>query len=230
MKTHDIYPDVCKDEIKRLSQKSSETWDSLIENLARLRSDFDKENSPEESLKKLFEFKVQSYIDDSLSNGATKEELDEELYALCYELMLVPTDLCNWVVSRTKEVNFIPKMSLPAAQEDVRDENEKTVSVPLPPMSVSDLKDVLYHSSLCCHAVTSCPDSYPDFFAKSGHKFGEMSMSISDDLQRCLIANREDTMYVAFKSEASLTDWMDAKTGYKSFNQGIYATIESIQS
>ena len=155
------------------------------------------------------------------------KEINDQLYELCFDMMIVPSHLCNKVQSLPATLNIQDKKANNPIEEKEEEHYQAVVpSEPLPPMSDPELKDVIHHSALCCHAVTYCPLSYSEFFLKQSHNFDAMSMSLTDEcLERCLIATKEDSIYIAFRSEPDISNWIHPKDGYESFENGKLYTI-----
>ena len=200
----------------------------MKEHLSRDQEDLSKPDAPTEIIEGHITFTVETYVKEMISSGATKKELDEQLYEICFEMFLVPARLCAKIQSLT-ETFVAQDKKIDSVEDTEEDQQEVVPSEPLLPMPPSELKEVLYHSTLCCHAVTSCPSSYSEFFTRNGHHFKAISMSQSDYLEGCLIAIWGDaegdaeggTVYVAFRSEPELSDWIIRK-GYESFEHGEY--------
>lgn len=73
--------------------------------------------------------------------------------------------------------------------------------------------DTLYHASLCSLAISEYRDeeSIHRFFGESHHKLCEVSVcqeNSSEKLDRYLIARNGDIIYIAFRSEAKLSQWL----------------------
>ncbi len=205
----------------------SAAYEALKEHLSRYQEDLSTPDIPTEAIEDLMTKKIERFVKEMFSSGATKNEVDEQLFDLCFEKHLVPSHLCPKVQSLPRTL-FVQEKKINDPIEDTEEDQQEVVpSEPLPPMPPSELKEILYHSTLCCHAVTSCPTSYSEFFTQNGHRFKAISMSQSDYLEGCLIAIWGDaegdaeggTVYVAFRSEPELSDWISRK-GYKSFEHG----------
>ena len=203
----------------------SAAYEALKERLSQDQEDLSKPDAPTEIIEGHITFTVETYVKEMFSSGATKKELDEQLYEICFEMFLVPARLCAKIQSLT-EIFVTQDKKIDDPVEDTEEDQQEVIpSEPLPPLPPSELKEVLYHSTLCCHAVTSCPSSYSEFFTQNGHRFKAISMSQSDDLEGCLIAIKGDTksdaegdiVYIAFRSEPKLSDWI---LSYESFEHG----------
>ena len=178
----------------------------------------------------MIKFKIKSFITTNITNGATKVEIHSKLSSLCYETFTIPTRLCTWALQTVEEA-AIPKPK-PANIEDVTSsEVAKPETIPGPehlsPLPTSEFKELLYNSSLCCQAVSTCTvATYTSFFSDltNPHLFEEISMSISEDkdeVDRYLVAVQGRTIYVAFQSEPNIQQWM---TKYSSFSEGMSYT------
>ena len=90
-------------------------------------------------------------------------------------------------------------------------------------------KAVLYHASICTHAVNSTnAGEYQKFFKTKqfvpGHSLKEVAISRSKQ-DRYLIAIQDDsTYYIAFQSEPDITAWPDK---YLSFGNGMRALFST---
>ncbi len=87
----------------------------------------------------------------------------------------------------------------------------------------------LYHASLCCSAVTSVSNEEEAhrFFREARHKLDQVSVceeNSSEKLDRYLIARNGGIIYVAFQSEAKLSEW---PTKYSTFEEGTLITVIS---
>ena len=179
----------------------------------------------------MIKFKVESFIKTSVESGVTKIDLYRKLHLLCYETFTIPPRLCDWVLE-TLEKNTATKPKPPVSEASSSQvAKREAVPEPLPPLPTPELKDLIYNSSLCCQAVSSCTiANYKKFFSEknSRHKFEEISMSISEDreeVDRYLIATQGQTIYVAFQSEPTIQKWME---DFSSFSEGTCTSKLSI--
>ena len=189
------------------------------------RTDLSQPGAPQDEINVLIKFKISKFIMISTGNSVNGKEIYEKLSHLCYVTFTVPSRLCSWVMEEVEKV-AAPKLTLPKADnaDSSKEANPKVVAEPLPPLPCPVIKELLYYSSLCCYAVSTCSvANYRKFFANQAnpHSFDEISMSVSqdiDEVDRYLIAVQGQTIYVAFQSEPTIQDWM---TKYSSFSEGI---------
>ena len=177
----------------------------------------DEEN---QTLLRTIQITIQHYIENALKAGVNAETLQKHIGSLCYVDFLVPTVLDQWARDQINEIDT--QLSMPTSTESVitseHTSNQTQVTDPL------FSKDTLYHASLCCQVVsTSTAGNFRERMQQmSGHMLEEASMSISEtkeNVDRYLIANckQENTVYVAFQSEPTLSMWMQK---YGSFDAG----------
>ena len=200
-------------------------FDALKEELEKCKNDLSRPDAPQSEIDVIIKFKISDFIKTSAEDSVSKMDIYNKLSSLCYETFTVPPRLCEWVM---KEVEKADTPIRKSAKVDDIDTNKETkpevVSEPLPPLPNLALKELLYYSSLCCQAVSTCSAAdYKKFFCDQAnpHLFDEISMSKSqdrDEVDRYLIAVQGQTIYVAFQSEPTIQDWM-AK--YSSFSEGI---------
>ena len=165
---------------------------------------------------------IQQAIEKALKVGNEEKMIKNQLWILCHKDFDVPSNLRDWAMQEVEDIckrtvasmNLNPTLitqcpaSLPKKEED-------------PPLFS---KDTLYHASLCCHAVSACTAvNYEIFLNSKSHRLEEASMSISqykesENVDRYIIAKCGNTIYVAFQSESTLTDWMNSS--YSSFTDG----------
>ena len=170
-----------------------------------------------QTLVKIIQITVQHYIENALKAGGNAETLQQHIGSLCYVDFLIPTGLDQWARDQINEINT--RLLMVTSTESVTSEHtadEAPVTVPL------FSKDTLYHASLCCQVVsTSTAGNFREKMEQmSGHVLEEASMSISatkDNVDRYLIAKQQNTVYVAFQSEPTLSMWMQK---YGSFDAG----------
>lgn len=200
-------------------------FQELKDNLEKCKTDLSQPDAPQNELDAVIKFKIKSFITLNITNGATKVDIHNKIWTLCYQKFTIPTKLCTWALQTVEEAAVSkPK---PANVEDVTSsEVAKPETIPehLSPLPTSELKELLYNSSLCCQAVSTCNvGTYQQFFSDltNPHLFEEISMSISDDrdeVDRYLVAVHGRTIYVAFQSEPNVQQWM---TKYSSFSDGM---------
>ena len=173
-----------------------------------------------ESFYQCVQYAIQQAIEKALKAGNEEEAIRNQLWTLCHKDFDVPSNLRDWAMQEVEEIckrtaaSMNPTLiaqcpvSLPQKEED------------LPLFS----KDTLYHASLCCHAVSVCTaGNYETFLNSKSHRLEEASMSVSqykesENVDRYIIAKCGNTIYVAFQSESTLSDWMNSS--YSSFIDG----------
>ena len=145
-----------------------------------------------------------------------KESIRNQLWILCHKDFSVTSELREWAIQEVEEI--FKRMSVDAAQPPIAPVPESDENVEPPFFS----KDTLYHASLCCQAVSTCTAAgFETFFNSKSHLLQEASMSLSQDkknVDRYIIAKRDDTIYIAFQSEPTLSSWMESS--YASFSDG----------
>ena len=157
---------------------------------------------------------IQKAIESAFKAERGKELIRNNLWTLCHKDFSVPSDLREWAMQEIEVI--LKRMSITVDQPPITPMSEENVEPPF------FSKDTLYHASLCCHAVSTCTaGNFEAFFNSKCHLLQEVSMSISqdkDNVDRYIIATRDDTIYMAFQSEPTLSSWMDSP--YVSFNEG----------
>ncbi len=198
----------------------------LKDDLEKCKTDLSQPDAPQNELDTVIKFKIKSFITKNITYGATKVDIHNKISSLCYETFTIPTKLCAWALQTVEEEAAVSKPK-PANVEDVTSSEvpkPKTIPEHLSPLPTSEFKELLYNSSLCCQAVSTCNvGTYRNFFSDltNPHLFEEISMSISEDkdeVDRYLVAVQGKTIYVAFQSEPNVQQWM---TKYSSFSEGI---------
>jgi hypothetical protein len=152
----------------------------------------------------LLKDRIQQFIEISLQAGLVVDKVKSEINALCHKEAAVPSILWEWVkdVFDEKSHKRVEQKPDPKASTCVEKLDEEPVLF---------CKDTVYHAGLCCEAVSSCPsekDARIFFQQKSPrHNFDAVSLSTDDHVKPYLIAKQENTIYVAFRSEALLSNW-----------------------
>ncbi len=160
---------------------------------------------------------VQDFIENSSRSGAGRQAIEAELREVYSKDLLVSNDMYQWAL---KEVESSVPADKGASTESSSSPDDAKSSVP--PLFC---KDMLYHASLCCFAVSTCDvATYQGFFNKDypSHCLEEVSLSRSkdrEDVDRYLIAKQGSTYYVAFQSEPQLSLWPEKFT---SFEEGVF--------
>ena len=157
---------------------------------------------------------IQQTIECALKAEMEQESIRNQLWILCHKEFSVPSDLREWTMQEAEDI--FKRMSITVDHPPIAPLTEEKCE----PSFFS--KDILYHASLCCHAVSTCTArNFKAFFNSKSHLLQEASMSISQDkenVDRYIIARRDDTIYMAFQSEPTLSNWMDSP--YSSFDEG----------
>lgn len=166
---------------------------------------------------------IRFYIDTSLEEGVSVNSLKQDLTQLYNKEMLISRDMYCLATTELKKAH--------CSQSTVSNTMAvATVKKPKQPPSLFS-PNTLYHASLCCHAVSTCRDeaSVHRFFSEGQqHKLGQVSIcqeNSSEKLDRYLIARNGDTIYVAFRSEAKLSKWLEK---YNTFENGIHSVTVGI--
>ena len=170
-----------------------------------------------ESFYQCVQYGIQQAIEKALKAGNEEEAIRNQLWSLCHKDFDVPTNLRDWAMQEVEEICKRTTASM-----------NQTLITPasiLPDEKVEPplfSKDTLYHASLCCHAVSVCTaGNYEVFLNSKSHLLKEASMSISqckENVDRYIIAKCGNTIFVAFQSEPTLSNWMDSP--YTSFIDG----------
>ena len=192
--------------------------DKLESQLAFFKSIPSNRNQMEESKMTLIKGIVQDFVETSLQSGASGEAVRKELADMYANDILVSREVYEWASE------LVDAVSKPTSQPD-QDEVVKRKPEKRPLFC----KDTVYHSCLCCYAVSTCTAAnYNEFFLKDfpQHLLEEVSFSRSQDrkdVDRYLIARQGKTYYVALRSEPLLTNWGKE---FASFEKGLdcYAT------
>ena len=173
---------------------------------------------PPGGLNTVIERTLQNYIETSLEASLAPDTIQEQLNELD---SLLDSDMLAWALL---ELNNTVKRQAPPDAEGkeiaapIVQEIVSPVKAGAPPLSHS----ILYHASLVCQAVNTCVStrSVQEFLKQKNHELHEASLSQplhDDDIDRYLIAKNGNTIYVAFRSKASLKSWQKQ---YKSFEEG----------
>ncbi len=172
-----------------------------------------------ESFYQCVQYAVQQAIEKALKVGNDEEAIRNQLWILCHKDFDVPSNLRDWAMQEVEDIckrtaasmnlnSTQCPASLPKVEED-------------PPLFS---KNTLYHASLCCHAVSACTaGNYEIFLNSKSHLLEEASMSISqckENIDRYIIAKCGNTIFVAFQSEPTLSNWMDVDSPYTTFVDG----------
>ena len=171
-----------------------------------------RQNTSEDALVTCIKESIQHYIETALEGSVNPAILQDEMYTLCHHDLLVPSHIRSWVAKEFQEIKMRLSATIPVPESPSRSDPLKLFC-----------KDTLYHASLCCHVASSCtPQNYKIFLNQQlpGHMLKEVSMSIPQEngnVDRYLIAKRENTVYVAFQSVPTLSLWLKK---HASFDDG----------
>ena len=176
-----------------------------------------KEGAPEQALCTCIEESIRQYVETMLEAGETVDFLQNQMSLLYCKHLVVPSNLLEWTSRVVEAVNSERSQDIAVA---VAPQSHEELTPPKPPLFNND---TVYHASICCHAVSTChAGNFKNFFDHMvrGHRLEEVSMSVSQDkenVDRYLIAKQQNTIYIAFQSEATISHWMDK---YSSFDDG----------
>ena len=154
---------------------------------------------------------VRKYVDKFISAKSTSvDHLHEHLQKFYEEFLITDPE----ILEMAKKITDVPKRPAPPPVA-------VTLHVVTPPQAAKPplfSKPVVYHTSVCCHAVNICThNDYSTFFKDEvGHSFKEVSISRSEE-GRYLIAVQDSTYYIAFQSEPNIAQWPER---YQSFSEG----------
>ena len=148
---------------------------------------------------------ISNYIDNAFHSRVPEAIINQHIYSLCHQEMLVPIDLTSWAV---QQVDAVYKM--PTAPQVVG----LCPDIPSPPKKCPSLfsDEILYHAIICCNAITTCErTTCRQYFEslKIGHLLTEASMTVTANAHQYLIARQRDQklIYVAFNSEPKISKW-----------------------
>ena len=196
----------------------TEEFKKLKNELEVYRKALAKAGAPEEALFTCIKESIRQYVEDMLETDESVASLQKQMSVLCYKHLLIPSKLTEWV-SRVVETISSDRSPAQAVVNPKPQVHEQTKPQEPPLFN----KDTVYHASLCCHAVsTRDAGNFKHFFDHivRRHCLEEVSMSVSKDkenVDRYLIAKQLNTIYIAFQSEATISQWMDE---YTSFDDG----------
>ena len=137
------------------------------------------------------------------------ESLRDQISSLCFKALIIPPSMHEWTMQEFDKVYQCSSDSPALPQLKAKAAIEKPSLF---------CKETVYHSSICCDALGL---DKPRNFA-SGHLLQEASMSLyQEELENAdshVIARQNNTFYVAFQSEPTLSDWL--KSPHQSFDEG----------
>ena len=154
---------------------------------------------------------IRHYIDASIEEEASVKTLKLELSMIHNNEVLISRELFEWAL---KELQQQPSKQVSAPSTSIAETKPKVPHLYGP--------SALYHASLCCYAVTSVSNEEEAhrFFNEARHKLDQVSIckeNSPEKLDRYLIARNGSIIYVAFQSEAKLSEW---PTKYSTFEEG----------
>ena len=186
--------------------------------------------SEDKEEEQLFEAMQRKFVGKSLTQlhqiGVSQAVSQDEIKAMLHDLWqvkyLVSESVYRWALQQLSEV----------FQEEIDVASDSNVHDLLSPTETCEplfSKDTIYHSSICCHALTCCnAGDYQKFFKDKetvpGHSFQAVSISRptpdSNQHERYLIARQgESKYYIAFESQPQLSQW---RKKYQSFVEGLF--------
>ena len=166
---------------------------------------------------------IAEYINNSLKLGKSEEEISTTLKTLHSNEMLINKEEYETALKIVAEeaAKLTSLTSPPSDSIALDDDQVKNGKEPF------FNKNVVYHATICSHAVSTCDaGNYQKFFSKDPvngrHYLTNVSFS-HFKAQRYLAAQEKDnTLYFAFCGEPSLKVWGEK---YPSFNEGILIAI-----
>ena len=166
----------------------------------------------EQSKVTLLKDAIQDFIKRSIQSGMEHDEVRCALNKVYSSELLFSNEVYEWALER---LSSIPQL-ICRASPDSPEEQPKS-EMPL------FCEDTVYHSSLCCYAVSTRDSSnFKDFFNRNIplHCFEEASISVSrdrEDVDRYVIARKGKTYFIAFLSEPKYSQWPKM---FESFEHG----------
>lgn len=161
------------------------------------------------TLYKMMRSTIQTFIKKALQTEPF-EDIRQQMQYLCQSFD-IPTKLSDWAKKEVDTINEdLVRSDIAVSQDVLITQNDEPLFN----------KDILYHASLCCQAVSSYDSSsYDRFFSTKPHGLKEISMSICrSSVDRYIIAKQDkDIIYMAFQSEPNLSKWIDI---YRSVTEG----------
>ena len=162
---------------------------------------------------------VQSVIHTAIENALKTadgsdniQSLRDQISSLCFKALIIPPSMHEWTMQEFDKVHQCSSDSPPLPRLKAKAAIEKPSLF---------CKETIYHSSICCDALGR--DKPRNFNAyASGHLLQEASISLyQEELENAnshVIARQDNTFYVAFQSEPTLSDWL--KSPHQSFDEG----------
>lgn len=163
---------------------------------------------------------ISGYIEMALKADETPALVKQQMTLLCHQDLLVPQVLHDWVL---EEVETLTSTLTVEEVHEIDSCKIKLVTEQGPLFC----KKVLYHTSVCCHAVTldiPTEKMLIEFLSPQKnmvyHHLSEASMSViaeSQDIAPYLIAIERNTIYVALRGKTCMKDWTK---DYSSLGEG----------
>ena len=172
----------------------------------------------------LFKHAIRKYVRERLQEGMKVNNIEAEMRKLCYELLVVPTSLCDWTIEIVKELHkkYSVQPQSPSSSKDSASVSNYSTETTLEKMDTTEFKEMLYHALLCCEAVNQCDSkSYSSLFRNNGNTFSEVSISICNDqnVDRYIIAKQRSVVFISFLSEPFISDWLEKHPSFESGEQ-----------
>lgn len=153
---------------------------------------------------------IGDYVEMALRADETLESVKQQMILLCHQDLLVPQALHEWVLEE------VETLASKLATDEVTEVDSCKIKSATEEESLF-CKKVLYHASVCCHAVShhmATEKMLIEFLSPQKnivyHHLGEASMSViaeSQDMAPYLIAIERNTIYVALRGKISVKDW-----------------------
>jgi len=182
------------------------------------------DNSTDIDCEKLIKSSISKYVEERLQERMDAAVIEGEMRRLCYDLLVVPPSLCDWtieIVQKKKKLFVRPELK-PSKEPDAV--SNYGAEIAREKLEVTEFKDLVYHALLCCQGINHCDSkSYSKFFDENKNAFGEVSISICNDLNqdRYIIAKLRNIVFISFLSEPFLSGWLEK---YSSFEVGMFAS------
>ncbi len=200
--------------------------EELTKNLEMFKGLAQRSDSPnDESIDNCRKIAIQRYIDASIDENASIGTLKSELSTIHKGEVLISREVFNWAVKEAQQ-QF-------TKQEDSAIRSMAIVETkPTEPPSLYD-SNILNHASLCCCAVTLSRNEvevHRYFGGDATNKLTQVSVcaeNSSEELDRYLIARNGNVIYVAFLSEAKLSEWSKK---YNTFEEGKVIFLADIRN
>lgn len=190
---------------------------SFLDKLKQTLQILNNSEAEKKSVEEVLTVAIRSFISKSQKSGSSLDHVKAHLLQLHKEEYLITNpSLFNWAEQYATDLY----------KQSLQEEELASLNVQPSPDQKAPLfsKEVVYHASLCCQAVTTCDaGDYQKFFKDRtkvpGHSFSHVSISRSKQ-DRFLIASKEgeeSIYYFAFQGELSLEQWPKR---FRSFKEG----------